>query len=176
MQETNLYTITIPPMRKTLGAFSKILDKAAAHAESKKTPKRTFEEAMLNDRIIFDQFPLLNQVRIACDNAKGGAARLAGMEPPVFEDNEKTIAELKARIERTLAFMEKVVPEHVVDHEDRKISLPYWGGKHTTAFEYATEYLLPNFFFHVTTAYAILRKNGVDIGKNDYIGALPLKD
>ena len=176
MQETNLYSITIPLMQKSLGALDKILDKAAAHAEGKKTPKRAFEEALLNDRIIFDQFPFLNQVRIACDNAKGGAARLAGMEPPVFEDNEKTIAELKVRIEKTLAFIGTVRPEQVVGQEDRMISLPYWGGKHTTAFEYATEYLLPNFFFHVATAYAILRKNGVDIGKNDYIGYLPLKD
>src|SRR3989344_718884 len=100
---TDLYSITIPPISKALSALDALLDKAAAHAESKKTPKRSFEEALLNDRIIFDQFPLTNQVRIACDNAKGGAARLAGMEPPVFEDNEKTVADLKVRIEKTLS-------------------------------------------------------------------------
>src|SRR3989338_8656111 len=98
MSETNLYTTIVPPMMKALGALSKILDKAAAYAESKKTSKRTFEEALINDRLVFDQFPFIAQVRIACDNAKGGAARLAEVEIPAFEDNEKTVAELKARI------------------------------------------------------------------------------
>jgi len=162
-------------MMKALTALDKILDKAAAYAESKKTPKRSFEEALLNDRLIFDQFPLASQVRIACDNAKGGAARLAEAEIPSFEDNEKTVAELQARIEKTLAFLKTIEPEQVVGKEAVKVSLPYWDGKHTTGFEYATEYLMPNFFFHVVTAYAILRKNGVPLGKNDYIGGLPLK-
>ena len=101
---------------------------------------------------------------------------MGGREPPVFEDNEKTIAELKVRIEKTLAFIGTVRPEQVVGQEDRKVSLPYWGGKHTTAFEYATEYLLPNFFFHVTTAYSLLRKNGADTRKSEFIGTLPPKD
>ncbi|MEK7156208.1 MAG: DUF1993 domain-containing protein [Patescibacteria group bacterium] len=174
-QQTNLYSITIAPIVKALEALSKILDKAAAYAESKKTVKRTFEEALLNDRLIFDQFPLAAQVRIACDNAKGGAARLAEVEIPSFEDNEKTIAELQARIAKTLAFVRSVKPEQVVGKEGIKVSLPYWDGKSLSGFEYATEYLMPNFYFHVVTAYAILRKNGVPIGKNDYIGALPLK-
>jgi len=174
-QETNLYTVTIPPMMKALGALSEILDKAAAYAESKKTPKRTFEEALLNDRLIFDQFPFIAQVRIACDNAKGGAGRLAEVEIPAFEDNEKTVVELKARIEKTLAFLETIKPEQVIGKEAIEVSLPYWDGKHTTGFEYATEYLMPNFRFHVVTAYAILRKNGVPLGKDDYIGVLPLK-
>lgn len=174
--ETNLYTVTIPPMMKALGALSKILDKAAAYAESKKTVKRSFEEALLNDRLIFDQFPFAAQVRIACDNAKGGAARLAEIEIPKFEDDEKTIAELQARIEKTLAFVRSVKPEQVVGKENIKVSLPYWDGKALTGFEYATEYLIPNFSFHVVTAYAILRKSGVDLGKSDYIGGLPLKD
>lgn len=176
MQETNLYTLTIPLMVKALTSLDKILERAAAHAESKKTPKRSFEEALLNDRIIFDQLPLISQVRIACDNAKGGAARLAEVEIPTFEDDERTIADLKARIAKTLAFLETITPEQVVGKESVKILLPYWNGKHTTGFEYVTEYLLPNFYFHVTTAYSILRKNGVDIGKSDYIGGLPLKD
>ena len=173
--ETNLYTVTIPPMMKALGALSKILDKAAAYAESKKTPKRSFEEALLNDRLIFDQFPFAAQVRIACDNAKGGAARLAEIEIPKFEDDEKTIAELQARIEKTLAFLKTVKPEQVVGKEAIKVSLPYWDGKSLSGFEYATQYLMPNFYFHVVTAYAILRKNGVPLGKSDYIGGLPLK-
>jgi len=174
-QKTDLYTITIPPIAKALTALSKILDKAAAYAESKKTPKRSFEEALLNDRLVFDQFPFAAQVRIACDNAKGGAARLAEIEIPKFEDDEKTIAELQARIEKTLAFLKTIKPEQVIGKEGIEVSLPYWDGKHTTGFEYATEYLMPNFRFHVVTAYAILRKNGVPLGKSDYIGALPLK-
>ena len=177
--KTDLYTATIPPMKKALGALSKMLDKAETHAATKadeKRPTAVRMEALLNDRIVFDQFPLINQVRIAADNAKGGAARLAGMEPPVFEDTEKTVLELKARIEKTVAFLDTIKPTDVVGQEDRAVALPYWRGKHLTAFEYATEYLIPNFFFHVTTAYSILRKNGVDLGKADYIGGLPLKD
>lgn len=173
--QTNLYSITIPPIVKALESLSKILDKAAAYAESKKTPKRTFEEALLNDRLIFDQFPLAAQVRIACDNAKGGAARLAEIEIPKFEDDEKTIAELQARIEKTLAFVRSIKPEQIIGKEGIRVSLPYWDGKSLSGFEYATQYLMPNFFFHVVTAYAILRKNGVPLGKSDYIGGLPLK-
>src|SRR3989344_4440446 len=149
---TDLYSITIPPISKALSALDALLDKAVAHAESKKTPKRSFEEALLNDRLIFDQFPLAAQIRIACDNAKGGAARLAEVEIPAFEDNEKTIAELRARIAKTLAFLRTIKPEQIIGKEGIEVSLPYWDGKHTTGFEYATEYLMPNFFFHVVTA------------------------
>ncbi len=176
MQETNLYTITIPPMMKALTALSAILDKAAWYAESKRTPRRNFEEALLSDRIIFDQFPLVQQVQIATDNAKGGAARLAGIEPPKFEDTEKTIAELKARIEKAIEFLETISPEQVAGQEERTIEQRYFPGKYIRAFDYATGYLMPNFYFHVVTAYSILRKNGVPIGKEDYIGPQPLKD
>ena len=117
MQETNLYTITVPVLAKTLRALQGVLDKAAAHAETKKTAKRTFEEALLNDRIIFDQLPFSSQVRIACDNAKGGAARLAEVEIPSFEDNEKTFAELKERITKTIAFLDRITPEQVIGKE-----------------------------------------------------------
>jgi len=175
MSETNLYTITVPPMMKALGALSKILDKAAAYAESKKTPKRTFEEALLNDRLIFDQFSLLMQIQRVSDNAKNGIARIAGIEAPKMEDAEKTVAELQARIEKTLAFLKTIKPEQLIGREEAKVSLPYWNGKSLTGFEYATEYLMPNFYFHLVTAYSILRKNGVDVGKDDYIGGLPLK-
>src|SRR5437868_3266436 len=114
--ETNLYTATIPPMRKALSTLSKILDKAAAHAATKATERRPasyFEQALLHDRIIFDQFPLLMQVQRVSDNAKGGAARLAGIEPPKFEDTEKTIDELKARLEKTAAFLDSIKPEQI---------------------------------------------------------------
>lgn len=177
--ETNLYSITLPPMMKALGALSKILDKAAAHAATKATERRpaaVHEEALLGDRVIFDQFDLKRQIQAVCGEAKGGAARLSETELPSHPDTETTIPELKARIEKTLDFLKSITPEQVVGKEDGKISLPYWPGKYLTGFEYATEYLLPNFYFHLSTAYAVIRKNGVDIGKTDYIGGLPLKD
>jgi len=179
MQETNLYTITVPPMMKALDGLSKLLDRASAHAESKGTerhPGSKHLESLFNDRIVFDQFPFIRQVQIACDNAKGGAARLAEIEAPKYEDNEKTVEELKARIEKTVAFLKTIEPEKVIGKEGIKISLPYFPTKYFTGFEYATEYLLPNFYFHIVTAYSILRKNGADIGKKDYINGLPLKD
>lgn len=176
--ETNLYTVTIPVMTKALTALDKILDKVDTHAKGKQLawhPAGQQEEALMQSRLISDQFPFVRQVQIACDNAKGCAARLAEVEMPKYEDNEKTIAELKARIAKTLAFMKTIKPEQIIGKEGVKVVLPYWEGKHLTGFEYATEYLLPNFFFHVTTAYAILRKNGVELGKADFIGGLPLK-
>jgi hypothetical protein len=179
MQETNLYTITIPPMMKSLTALSAILDKLAAHAGGKQLewhPKGMQEEALLQSRLISDQFPFIRQVQVACDNAKGGAARLAGIDIPKFEDNEKTVAELKARIDKTISFLKTIKPEQILGKEGVKVSLPYWNGKSLSGFEYVTEYLIPNFYFHVTTAYSILRKNGVAIGKSDYLGPLPLKD
>ncbi|HVM73455.1 MAG TPA: DUF1993 domain-containing protein [Candidatus Paceibacterota bacterium] len=179
MQQTNLYTVTIPPMMKSLKALSGILDKLDSHAKGKQQewhPAGMQESALLNDHLISDQFPFVRQVQIACDNAKNGSARLAQVEAPKFEDDEKTVAELKARIDKTIAFVKTIKPEQVIGNEAIKISLPYWKGKHTTGFEYATEYLMPNFYFHVTTAYSILRKNGVNLGKEDYLIDLPLKD
>ncbi len=178
-QETNLYTVTLPVMAKALTALDKILDKVAAHAETKGSERRpgsVHAEALLNDRLVFDQFPFHMQVRIACDNAKNGAARLAEVEAPKFEDNEKSVAELKARIEKTLAFLKTITPEQIIGKENIKVTLPYWKDKYLTGFDYAVEYLMPNFFFHYVTAYSILRKNGLNIGKADYAGGLPLKD
>ncbi|MFA7310069.1 MAG: DUF1993 domain-containing protein [Candidatus Paceibacterota bacterium] len=176
MKETNLYTVTIPPMKSGLTALMHILDRAAAHAESKKTTRRSFEDALLADRIIFDQFPLLQQIQVASDNAKGGAARLAGVDVPKYDDAEKTISDLKARLEKTVAFLDGIAPEQIEGQEERKIELSYFPGKHFKAFDYATQYLMPNFYFHVVTAYAILRKNGVALGKADYLTELALND
>jgi len=175
MQETNLYTITIPPVKKALVALSALLDKAGVHAESKKTSWATFEEALMNHRLIFDQFDFKKQVQIACDNAKGVAARLAEIENPKHEDNEKTISELKARIDKTVAFLDTIRPEQIIGKEGIKVTLPYFPDMHMTGYEYATEYVIPNFYFHVSTAYNILRANGIEIGKTDYLGGLPLK-
>ena len=178
MHETNLYTITLPPMMKSLKALSKVLGKLESHAKTKQLdwhPVGMQEDALLQSRLIADQFPFLRQVQVACDNAKGAAARLAEIDIPKYEDTEKTVEELKARIDKTIAFMQTIKPEQIIGKEHVKVVLPYWGGKSMDGFEYVTEYLIPNFYFHVTTAYAILRKNGVDLGKADFIGDLPLK-
>lgn len=175
MQETNLYTVTIPPLVKALTALKGILEKAKAHTDTKKLSWMDFEHALLTDKLVFNQFDFKKQVQVACDNAKGAAARLAEVEVPKHEDNEATFADLVTRIDKTLEFVRTIKPEQVIGKEGIKVTLPYWKDKHMTGFEYATEYVIPNFYFHITTAYAILRKNGVDIGKDDYMGGLPLK-
>lgn len=179
MKQTDLYVVTVAPIIKTLNAFDSILSKLSAHAGTKATERRpaaVHEEALLNDRLVFDQFPLLMQVRVACDNAKAGAARLAEIEIPKYEDNEKTVAELRARIEKTVVFLKTIKPEQIIGKENVKVTLPSWGGKSMTGIDYVTNYLIPNFYFHIATAYSILRKNGIEIGKADYMGALPLQD
>jgi hypothetical protein len=176
MQKTNLYSVTVPPMIKSLKAISGLLDKAAAHAKGKQLnwhPKGLQENALLNSRLISDQFPLIRQVQVACDNAKNGVARVAGIKPPVYKDTEKTIKELKARIAKTIRFLKTVTPDKMAGRENEKFSLPFWGNKRMTGFGYVTGYLIPNFYFHVATAYSILRTNGVQIGKSDYIGGMP---
>jgi hypothetical protein len=178
MQETNLYTITIPPMIKKLSALSGVLNKLQKHADSKQLewhPKGMQEDALLQSRLISDQFPFVRQIQVACDNAKGFAARVAEIEIPKYEDTEKSVEELKARIDKTIAFLQTIKPEQIIGKEEVRVSLPYWDGKSMNAFEYTTEYLIPNFYFHITTAYSILRKNGVALGKDDYMGELPLK-
>ena len=176
MQKTNLYTVTVPPMIKSLNALSKLLGKAEQHTKGKQLswhPKGLQENALLNSRLISDQFPLVQQVQVACDNAKNGVARLAGIKPPAHKDTEKTIKELKARIAKTVKFLKTIKPEQLMGRESEKISLGFWGNKKMTAFGYTTGYLIPNFYFHVATAYSILRTNGMSIGKSDYIGGMP---
>jgi uncharacterized protein len=177
MHETNLYTVSIPPMLKALKSISHILGKLEHHAKGKQLdwqPKGAQEESLLQSRLIADQFPFIRQIQVVCDNAKGAAARLAEVEVPKYEDTEKTVEELKARIDKTIEFVKSIKPEQIIGKEDIKIALPYWQGKSLSGFEYVTVYLMPNFYFHVTTAYSILRKNGVDLGKGDYMGDLPL--
>lgn len=179
MQTTNLYVITVPPMIKALKMLSHLLDKGMEHAETKaseRQPASKHMEALLQDRLVFDQFPLIRQIQIASDNAKGAVGRLAGIDIPKFEDNEKTLEEIKERITKTIQVLEEVKPEQIIGQEDVKVTLPYHPNQYFTGLEYVTEYLLPNFYFHVTTAYAILRKNGVNVGKIDFLRDLPLKN
>ncbi|HEY3815129.1 MAG TPA: DUF1993 domain-containing protein [Caulobacteraceae bacterium] len=143
-----------------------VLAKARAHAEAKGFDP----SALLQARLYPDMFPLTRQVQIAADFAKGASARLSGAEPPAWEDKEATFEELEARVERTIAFIKAIDPKSIDGSEDREISLTRRG--ETTVVKgqpYLLEQALPNFWFHVTTAYAILRHNGVEVGKRDFL-------
>lgn len=168
----NIYNSTIPFFLKMLGGLKNVLSKAEAHTKEHSMS----EETLLNDTLIADMFPLKKQVQVACDNAKGAAARLTGSENPKMEDTEMTFADLQTRIDKTLAFLATFSEKDFVGAEDRKITLPYFPDKYITGMEYAFEYIIPNFLFHVVTAYGIIRKNGVAIGKSDFINGIPLKD
>lgn len=166
-----LYDITIPAFIKTLGNLQKILDKSAAFADAKKIAP----EVLLQSRLAPDMFPLIRQIQIVCDTAKLGASRLTGKEAPTHDDKEVTLAEIKNRIESVVTYLKTFKPEDFKGAEERKISQPRWEGKWLTGTEYTLHHVLPNFYFHTTTAYAILRHNGLEIGKKDYLGDMPYK-
>jgi hypothetical protein len=166
-----LYEITVPQFIKMLQNLNKIIDKAALNAEARKIDMTVF----LNSRLAPDQFNFIRQIQIACDTAKLCASRLSGKEAPVQEDNEKTLSEVKARIESVISYLKTFKAEDFKGAEERKISQPRWEGKYLTGYEYALEHAIPNIYFHITTAYSILRHNGVDIGKKDYLGEMPYK-
>jgi hypothetical protein len=163
----SMYALSVEQFVPMLGNLSAILDKSAASAEARK-----FDTAVLaNARLAPDMLPLTRQIQLACDFAKNSTARLAGLDPPKFEDNEATFAELKARIDKTLAYL-KTVPASAVDgSEDRDIAIPLRDRKlEMKGLPFLQRWVLPNFYFHVVAAYAILRHNGVDVGKMDYLG------
>lgn len=164
---TTLYTATVPGFIKTLENLSMFLDKAVIHAEHKKFDP----ESLLASRLAPDQFPLIRQIQLASDAVKGIAARLNGQTPVSIPDTEQTIADLKTRIDKTVKILRAIKPEEVEGKEGASVTLSYLP-KPITGFSYAIELTVPNFYFHVTTAYAILRHNGVDLGKADYIGQL----
>jgi hypothetical protein len=163
----SVYALSIDLFTHALGNLSAILEKGAAHAAAKK-----FDSSVLvSSRLAPDMHPLSRQVQIACDIAKNSAARLAGTEPPRFEDNEKTIEELRARIARTIDYLKSIPASAFEGSEDRDIKVP--ARERPLEFKglaFLQRWALPNVFFHVTTAYNILRHNGVDIGKQDYLG------
>jgi hypothetical protein len=162
-----MYQTSVPVFVKTLGNLAGILDKAAAFAAAKKVD----ESVLLGYRLAPDMLNFAKQIQIATDHAKGAPARLAGVEPPVYENNEASFAELKARIDKILIFLGTLKPAQIDGSEDRDISLKIGGN--TLSYKgqtYLLHFALPNFFFHVTTAYAILRHCGVDLGKKDFIG------
>lgn len=167
-----LYDLTITQFTKTLQNLGLCLDKAAGFADAKKLDG----EVLLSSRLAPDQFNLLRQIQIACDTAKTGAARLTGKEAPAHEDQEKTFADARARTEKVVAYLQTFSAKDFAGAETRQITQPRWAGKYLTGHEFAMQHLVPNFFFHVTTAYAILRHNGVELGKKDYLGPMPFKE
>jgi len=163
----SMYQAAVPAFVQMLTALSKVLDKAADFAAAKKIDPNV----LLNARLAPDMFPLLRQVQIAADFAKGPMARLAGQEVPKYDDSETTIDALKARIAKTLAFVQSFGAAQIDGSETREIALTVGGQPLTlTGQNYLVNFALPNFYFHVTAAYAILRHNGVEIGKEDYMG------
>lgn len=167
-----MYEFTVPQFIKVLNNLSAILDKAAAYADSKKFDSKV----LLNSRLAPDQFAFIRQVQIASDTAKGIAARLSGQEPPKYEDNEQTIPELKERIKKTVTYLSSLKKESFDGWEKRMVAIPFMPGKGVIGAEYVPQMGVPNFYFHVTTAYAILRHNGVALGKNDYLGQINFQD
>ena len=163
-----MYQASIPAFVRMLDNLSTILNKAAAHAEAKKIAPAIF----INARLAPDMFPLSRQVQIATDMVKGCAARLAGIEVPSYEDNEATFEELQARVAKTIAFLQSIRAEQIDGSEERDITVKF--GSREFKFlgqAYLVDFVIPNFHFHLTSTYAILRHNGVDIGKMDYIGS-----
>jgi hypothetical protein len=164
----SMYAASVPVFKQLLGSLSDILRKAETHAQEKKIDPN----ALLQARLFPDMFPLVRQVQIAADFAKGAPARLAGIAVPSYEDNEQTFAELQTRIAKTLDFIDTVPASKVDGSEEREVvSNPGTPWERKFAGQaYLLHYALPNFIFHVTTAYAILRHNGIDVGKKDFIG------
>ena len=164
----SMYDASVPVFKQILGSLSAILDLAETHAAERKIDPN----ALLQFRLYPDMFPFTRQIQIAADFAKGAAARLAGVPVPAFDDNEHSFAELKERIAKTLAFIDSLPKAQIEGSEERAISTGS-GDKtrHFTGQTYLLHYALPHFYFHATTAYAILRHNGVAIGKKDFIGS-----
>ena len=163
----SMYQASVPRFVAMLSALSAILDKAQTFADSRKVGATVLP----GTRLFPDMLTMGRQVQIACDHAKGAAARLAGVDNPKFEDNEQTLAELKERIAKTIAFMQSVSASQIDGSEARDIALTVGG--HDLQFkgmEYLLGFALPNFYFHLVTAYNLLRHNGVDIGKGDFMG------
>ena len=163
----SMYSASVPYFVRMLGNLKAILEKGAAHAAAKK-----FDAAVLfNSRLAPDMLPLVRQVQIATDNAKGCPARLAGIDPPRFEDTETAYPQLIERVDKTLAFLKSLKPAQVDGSEARDVVLKFPNSTFNfKGQDYLTFFAIPNFTFHVVTAYNILRHNGVDLGKSDFLG------
>jgi hypothetical protein len=163
---------SLPVFEIGLNALSGVLDKAAAYAAAKKVDPAV----LLGWRLAPDMFALARQVQVACDQAKNGAARLVGAEPPKFEDTETSLDQLKARIARTLAYIKGLDGKAIDASADREITFPLGPTKgQMKGGDFLNHFVLPNFYFHLTAAYAIVRHCGVELGKRDFLGAIPIK-
>lgn len=164
----SMYQLTVPALKKGINNLAGVLAKAKAHCAEKQIDPA----ALLHDRLFPNMFPLVRQVQVACDQAKNAAAYCAGLEPPVYEDTEAGFDELIARIAKTVAYLDQLDPARIDGSEERPISFAI--GAYRMAFPsgqvYLQNFVLPNFYFHLTTAYNILRHNGVDLGKGDFLG------
>jgi uncharacterized protein len=160
--------VLILQIKKQLQGVEAWLDKAVAHGTTKKFDPNT----LLQARLAPDMFPFVRQVQSACDSAKYAASRTAGKEPPSHPDNETTIDDLKKRVASVVAYLDTFKESDFDGADDRLVSLPRWEGKSMTGTSYLVQHAMPNFFFHLTTTYAILRHNGVEVGKRDYLGTI----
>jgi len=165
----SIYEATIPPLKRALGNLASILKKGEEYADAKSIE----HQVLLNLRLFADMYPLIRQVQIATDMSKGAGARLAAIDIPKYEDNETSFAELQARIAKTIAFLDAIKPAQLEGAEANEISISIrktelkFSGQ-----DYLLKWVMPNVYFHVTTAYNILRHNGVDLGKQDFLGHL----
>jgi hypothetical protein len=166
-----LYETTMPQFTKMLRNLDAILLKGQAQAEAKKYDM----SVLLHSRLAPDQFNLLRQVQIATDLAKVGVSRLTGKEAPKHEDNETTLPELRKRIQDVIGYLSSITAKDFEGVEEKRITTPRWEGKTLSGFEFTVQHMIPNVYFHVTTAYSILRHNGVDVGKKDFLGEMPYK-
>jgi hypothetical protein len=164
---------SLPVFEIGLNALSAVLDKAQAFAAAKKIDSAV----LLNTRLAPDMFALTRQIQIATDLAKNGASRLAGVEAPRYEDNETTMEQVKARLAKTVAYLKTLDPKKIDAAGDREITFPLGPNNkgQMKGDDYLNHFILPNFYFHLTAAYAILRHCGVDLGKEDFLGAIPMK-
>lgn len=168
----SLYHASVPQMKKMLENLERWLDKSEAYAKT-----RSFDvETLLVARLAPDQFSLMKQIQAACDSAKFPVARLTGKQPPAHPDTETTLAEARARIRKVVDYLDTFKPEDFTGAETRPIELPYLEGKIVEGDNYLCEMALPNFYFHIVTAYSIMRHNGVDLGKMDFIGSMTTRD
>ncbi len=162
----SLYDLTIPQFKNTLTQVEKWLDAAVEYAKTKSIDPTV----LLNSRLAADQYPLVRQIQSVCDTAKFTPARLTGKEPPKHPDTEQTVDELRIRIHAVLEHLDGYQPSEFAGLETREVALPWMPGKHVLGADYVSQLQLPNFYFHATLAYEILRHNGVPLGKTDFIG------
>lgn len=166
-----IYDLTVNEFTKMLHNMNAILDKATEFSATKKFDVNV----LLESRLAPDQFNFTRQIQILCDTAKKCASQLTGKEAPVQADNEKTMPELKARINSVVSYLATFTAKDYTESGSKIITQPRWEGKTLTGSEFVVHHAIPNFYFHLTTAYAILRHNGVDVGKRDYLGVMPYR-